>query len=134
MKVCGIFLVASFDGANFYIYLDGHSFANKSVPLAFSSNTSSIPLNVNLTQNYVGKSNCGGGGGGTNDGESFSFIYDLRIYNKSLTQEEIIELCNDASVCQIKMTTLQSQSESSEKGRYIHVFLNWIFNEITHGI
>ena len=48
----------------------------------------------NFTMSSIQRSNCYIGKSNFNDGVSWSNLDDLRIYNKSLTQEEIIELMN----------------------------------------
>ncbi len=45
--------------------------------------------NINRISNLIGKSNMGGG-----DGYSSSYIDDLRFYNKSLTQSELLKIMN----------------------------------------
>jgi hypothetical protein len=73
------FLVATFGGNNLRIYKDGQIIMNTNTLYTFPT--------VTRTRCYVGKSNW-------NDGYSNSILDDLRIYNKSLNQSEIIEIMN----------------------------------------
>jgi hypothetical protein len=75
------FLAVSFNGTNLRIYKNDQIIMNKSnlsyqLPVVYRNNC------------YVGKSNWYG------DGYSYSLLDDLRFYNKSLTQTEIIDLMN----------------------------------------
>jgi hypothetical protein len=76
------FLTATFNGTIARIYLNG--------TLVAESNTQNHtrPFNKARSNCYIGKSNW------ATDGYSCSYLDDLRFYNKSLTQEEIIELMN----------------------------------------
>ena len=74
------FIALTFNGTNASIYLNGALVA--SLGYIYSLPT------VTRTSCYIGKSNWAG------DGYSFSFLDDLRFYNKSLSQTEILELMN----------------------------------------
>jgi hypothetical protein len=76
------FLTATNSGTIAIIYLNG--------TLVAESNTQNYtrPFNLSRSNCYIGKSNW------VHDGYSHSYLDDLRFYNKSLTQEEIIELMN----------------------------------------
>ena len=71
------FLTATFNGSTSTFYINGVS--KGSVPAVY------ILPTITRTNNYIGKSNW-------NDGYSSSYLDDLRFYNKSLTQTEIIQL------------------------------------------
>ena len=76
-------LTATFDGSLLTIYINGI------IKNSFSSvNTLQIVTRYN---NTIGKSI------DPNNGYSFSYLDDLRFYNKSLTQSEIIQLMNSNS-------------------------------------
>jgi hypothetical protein len=73
-------LASTFDGYTLSIYINGTLAANQTF-------TSFIPMSkLNRTLNYVGKMNWAG------DIYSYSYIDELRFYNKSLTQSQILEL------------------------------------------
>jgi hypothetical protein len=76
------FFVTTFNGTKARIYLNGI--------LVADSNTQNQTRQFNIWRNscYIGKSNW------AQDGYSHSYLDDLRFYNKSLTQEEILELIN----------------------------------------
>jgi len=75
------FLAASFNGTYLRIY--------KNDQIILETRNLSIQLSAIKRNNcYVGKSNWNG------DGYSYSLLDDLRFYNKSLTQTEIIDLMN----------------------------------------
>jgi hypothetical protein len=76
------FFVTTFNGTIARIYLNG--------TLVADSNTQNHTRLFNIWRNscYIGKSNW------AHDGNSSSYLDDLRFYNKSLTQEEILELMN----------------------------------------
>jgi hypothetical protein len=76
------FLTATTNGTNARIYLNG----TKVAELNFQSYIR--PYNLFRSNCYIGKSAWNA------DGYSNSFLDDLRFYNKSLTQEEILELMN----------------------------------------
>jgi hypothetical protein len=76
------FLTATFNGINARIYLNG-TLKGESTTQSYTRLT-----NVYRSDCYIGKSNW------YDDGYSNSYLDDLRFYNKSLTQEEIIELMN----------------------------------------
>ena len=65
------------------IYINGQSIA--------SSNKNYNPPNINRTKCYIGKSNW------ASDGYSWSYLDDLRFYNKCLNQSEILILVNNSS-------------------------------------
>ena len=73
------FLVASFDGNNLKIYMNGQIIMDIATKYTF-------PL-VTRNNCYIGRNNW-------NDGPSKSFLDDLRFYNKALTQSEISQLMN----------------------------------------
>ena len=73
-------LTGTFDGKQTHIYING-SLMN-SAYINYSSPS------LNRTKNYIGKSNW------AENGFSESLLDDLRFYNKSLNQTEIIELMN----------------------------------------
>ena len=74
-------LSATFDGSIINIYING-TLTSSSV---FNAQ---MPKSLNRTKCYIGKSNWQG------DGYSSSILDDLRFYNKSLSQIEILELMN----------------------------------------
>ena len=74
------FLAATFDGSSLLIYINGVLTGSTSVP----SFTSLAPLT--RTNNYIGKSNW------NDDGYSSSYFDDLRFYNISLTQLQLIDI------------------------------------------
>ena len=79
------FLVGTFDGKNLKVYLN----AQLKVTLAHTCNITTITR----SNCYIGKSNC------VADGYSFSYFDELRFYNKSLTQTEILQLMSQNSTC-----------------------------------
>ena len=80
-------LAASFDGIQMKIFINGTLMSETDYPVKGSL----MPTSLNRTYCYVGKSNW------ANNGFSFSFLDDLRFYNKSLSQSEINEVMNDLS-------------------------------------
>ncbi len=76
------FLTATFNGTNARVYLNG--------TLIAQSNTQNYtrPFDLSRSNCYIGRS------AWASDGYSSSYLDDLRFYNKSLTQEEILELMN----------------------------------------
>ena len=68
------FLVASFDGSNSRIYINGVQ-TIKGVSVA--------PENVTRGSNFIGKGNW------ANNGPSYSYLDELRIYNRALSEYEI---------------------------------------------
>jgi len=75
------FLAASFNGTNLRIY--------KNDKIVMDRDNLYYKLTaIHRNDCYVGKSNWNG------DGYSYSLLDDLRFYNKSLTQTEIIDLMN----------------------------------------
>ncbi len=75
------FLALTYDGTTAKIYID----STLTVSTAFTFTMS----NINRASNLIGKSNFGG-----SDGYSWSYIDDLRFYNISLTQNELINIMN----------------------------------------
>ncbi len=80
------FLATTFDGTNAKVYINGNLFANSYFPLT-------MPF-TQRTNCYIGRSNWP-------DGYSSSYLDDLRFYNKSLNQEEIIQLMNYNGTCKL---------------------------------
>jgi len=78
------FLAVTYDGSNANIYIN-------SLLTAKLTYNYTMPK-LNKTSNLIGKSNMGG-----NDGYSLSHIDDLRFYNKSLTQNELLNVMNTNS-------------------------------------
>ncbi len=74
------FLVATFDGSSFYIYVDGNLVSQSSSVAPIAKRRA--PYNTRL-YNYIGKSNC------KLDGFSFSYIDDLKFYNRSFDVNEV---------------------------------------------
>ena len=74
------FLTVAFDGNNVRIYLNGQ--------LTFDQVITCSPPIIQRTNCFIGKSNW------AKDGYSWSLLDDLRIFNKSLTQEQILYLMN----------------------------------------
>ncbi len=74
------FLVTTFNGINFRVYLNGQLTA--SLDYSYTMKT------LTRSNCFIGKSNY------ASDGVSSSFLDDLRFYNKSLTQTEIQQLMN----------------------------------------
>ena len=74
------FLVATFNGSTSSIYLNGPLTIQLIQPFSLST----LPR----ANCYVGKSNW------PSDGYSYSYLDELRFYNKSLTQTEIVSLMN----------------------------------------
>jgi hypothetical protein len=74
-------LTSTFDGLTLSIYINGTLFVS-----GIKANNDSQMPRLNRTKNYLGKSNW------VSDGYSYSYIDDLRFYNKSLTQSQISEL------------------------------------------
>jgi hypothetical protein len=72
-------LTVTYDGKNVRIFLNGQLKAN-----VYKNYT--LKSNLNRSNCYIGKSNWLG------DGYSYSYLDDLRFYNKSLTQTEILDL------------------------------------------
>ena len=81
-------LTATFNGSLESIYING----KLTCSLAVSSYT--LPV-MTRSYNYIGKSYH------TTDGYSWSYIDDLRFYNKSLNEMEIIQLFNQTSKSKI---------------------------------
>jgi hypothetical protein len=74
------FLAVTFNGSELRIYLNDQ--------IIFQTSTSYTFPVVTRSNCYIGKSNWQG------DGFSYSYLDDLRIYNKSLSQEELIQIMN----------------------------------------
>ena len=74
------FIVATFNGTNTRLYLNG-------ILTAESNQSYSMPV-TKRTNCYIGKSS------DPSNGYSHSVFDDLRFYNKSLSQNEILELMN----------------------------------------
>jgi hypothetical protein len=74
------FLAATFNESMESLYINGALVCNKSINFTMPKITRSY--------NYIGKSFY------SSHGFSWSFMDDLRFYNKSLTKEEISELMN----------------------------------------
>ena len=75
------FLTGTFDGKQTHIYINGS--------LMMSANVNYSSTSLKRTKNYIGKSDF------AHDGFSDSLLDDLRFYNKSLNQTEIIDLMNN---------------------------------------
>jgi hypothetical protein len=75
------FLVLTFNGANINMYKNGQMILNTTI------NNYTLPV-IKRTRCYFGRSNWYG------NGYSWSIMDDLRFYNKSLIQAEILELMN----------------------------------------
>jgi hypothetical protein len=73
------FLAVTYDGSNANIYINSLLTANLTYNLTMP--------HLNTTSNLIGKSNIGG-----NHGYSLSHIDDLRFYNKSLTQNDLLNV------------------------------------------
>jgi hypothetical protein len=76
------FLTATYNQTNARIYLNGTLVAE------LNTQNYTRPFSLFRSNCYIGKS------AWNTDGYSSSYLDDLRFYNKSLTQEEIIELMN----------------------------------------
>ena len=74
-------LTATFDGLTMKIYING-------ILRGIYSSVMTMPT-ILRTKNYIGQSSTPG------NGYSFSYLDDLRFYNKCLSQAEIINLIND---------------------------------------
>jgi hypothetical protein len=87
------FLTATFNGSMARIYLNGTLIGESVIQSHIR------PFNLSRSKCYIGKSNWLSNG----DGYSSSYLDDLRFYNKSLTQVEILELMNynknETSLC-----------------------------------
>ena len=85
-------LVSTFNGTLLSIYINGT--LESSQKISFYA----LPL-VNRTRNYIGKSNANSDVNNlNNDGFSWSYLDDLRLYSKSLNQTEINELMNEPQI------------------------------------
>ena len=78
------FLTATFDGSRMSIYINGVLTGSTSLVYSLSS--------FIRTNNYVGKSFNSPPSGTRTDGYSYSYLDDLRFYNKSLNQSEILKI------------------------------------------
>jgi hypothetical protein len=76
------FHVITINGTNARMYLNGKLVANSINP------NLSLPTNESRSKCYIGKSHW------ASEGYSHSYLDDLRFYNKSFTQKEILELMN----------------------------------------
>jgi hypothetical protein len=74
------FLAVTFNGSELRIYLNDQIILQNQTSYSF-------PI-VNRSQCYIGKSNFPW------DGYSYSYLDDFRIYNKSLSQDELIQIMN----------------------------------------
>jgi hypothetical protein len=109
------FLAATFNGTNARIYLNGTLVADINFQIITPSTQSSNSC-------YIGKSNW------PDNGYSSSYLDDLRFYNKSLTQDEIIELMNSQFYTTTSSTTALTSSSlcsktSISKCSYIRLLL-----------
>ena len=97
------FLATTFDGSVANIYIDGVLTATKSIPF-------SLPSLVRV-YNYIGKPS------NTVHGYSWSYLDDLRFYNKSLTQAELIQVMTSQNVtsCQTTTTSTSTTTTTSSK-------------------
>ena len=73
------FLAATFNNQSAYIYIDGVAKASK-------SNITYLAQPILRSNNYIGKGNFFG------DGYSYSYLDDLRFYNLSLSQSQVVKL------------------------------------------
>ena len=80
------FLVATFNGTNARVYLNGELKADK------YNESLKLQTNTSRSMCYIGKSVK------TTIGYSSSYLDELRFYNKSLSQTEIDDLMNQASM------------------------------------
>jgi hypothetical protein len=92
------FFTATFNGTSARIYLNG-------TLMGSSSFSSSTLASIQRSNCYIGKSAWSG------DGYSSSYLDDLRFYNKSLTQTEIVQLM-----------TMLSQNGTCREIKYIFEF------------
>jgi hypothetical protein len=74
------FLVATFNGTNAAIYLNGELMSD------YTDQIYILPTDITRSNCFIGKSNR------VSHGYSDSYLDDLRIYDQSLTQSEILEL------------------------------------------
>ena len=99
-------LTATFDGNQTHIYINGS--------LMNSANVNYSSTSLNRTKNYIGKSHW------DHDGFSDSLLDDLRFYNKSLNQAEIIDLAkvydqeNRASIFSLNTSKIIFLNENNE--------------------
>ena len=73
-------LIATFDETYLKVYING--------TLTVTTQRSFTLPTLSRNLNYIGKSNWAG------DGYSYSYLDDLRFYNKSLTQTDLTEIMN----------------------------------------
>jgi hypothetical protein len=99
------FLAYSFNGTTSSIYLNGTLTAQTHLNQFYTMPT------VPRTNCYIGKSNFGG------DGYSYSYLDDLRFFNKCLTQTEIITL----------LTMNQTQTSKKKIFQFFFVIFVFIF-------
>jgi hypothetical protein len=81
-------LVVTFNGSFLDLYI------NESLTSRMLINFT-LPISKSFENCYIGKSNTNG------DGFSYSYLDDLRFYNKSLSQEEIVYLINENEACNL---------------------------------
>jgi hypothetical protein len=98
------FIAVTFNSNSSRIYFDGQ--------LTIISNQSFTLYRIlNRTNCFIGKSNWAG------DGYSYSYLDDLRFYNKSLSQGEIVELMNYQNLTSMKIQFLFFIFESKNRIR-----------------
>jgi hypothetical protein len=96
------FITVTYDGTNAKMYINGTLVANIYQNYTLAS--------LSRSNCYIGKSNW------PTDGYSSSYFDDLRFYNKSLSQQEILELMNQNETSKyrvhtnIRLTNIQSLS------------------------
>jgi hypothetical protein len=95
------FLVATFNGTNARVYLNGGLKADK------YNESSKFQTNISRSMCYIGKSNT------YPIGYSWSYIDELRLYNKSLTQEDIYDLMNQTSMSKYYIFTFVYEFKSN---------------------
>ena len=98
-------LVCTYDGSTFSIYINGTLSASASVTYTMPSLT--------RTQNWFGRSAF------STNGFSYSYLDDIRFYNVSLNQTEIIQLQNEISStnsCQKTITSTSTSKTSTTAG------------------
>jgi hypothetical protein len=99
-------LAVTFDGHALNIYI------NATLTATLTLGSYLVLPRLTRTKNYVGKSNWAG------DGYSYSFIDELRFYNKSLTQSQLNELMllydeNNITACMSTTTTTTTTSTTT---------------------
>jgi hypothetical protein len=96
------FLVATFDGTTANVYINGSLTYSRTISLY------TLPT-VIRTQNWIGKSAWIG------NGYSSSFLDDLRFYNISLSQAQILEIMNYQTTTTTTTTTTITTTTASSK-------------------